>query len=78
LRHNRLTSEDWPILLSAGFRSQGLYADLLWRASFTGELWQAELGDNEYIMFQEHDQSMRRVDSQRTMTREEFKQRFGV
>ena len=78
MRHNRLTTEDWPLLLSAGFKSQGLYFDLLWRASFTGELWQAELGDNEYIMFQEHDRNMRRVDSQRTMTREEFKRRFGV
>lgn len=50
--------------------------DLMWAMGSDGNMWQAELNDNEYIMFQQHDDDYRRVGESRTMTRDEFGRLF--
>lgn len=72
-----LTSLDYPLLNKAGFKTQGLFWDLLWATDLKGNVWQASLDDDVYIKFYEHDKDMRPA-APRNMTRQEFLERFGV
>jgi hypothetical protein len=73
-----LGQDDYPLLNSAGFRTQGLFWDLLWAVDNTGVVWQAELDNGEYIQFYEHDNDMKPEGQSRSMTRQEFYKRFNV
>lgn len=73
-----LRQDDYPLLLAAGFHSQGTFWDLMWAVDNTRVLWQALLDEGEYIQFYEHGEDMKPVGSSRSMTRQEFHRRFNV
>lgn len=72
-----LSERDYSLLIAAGFRSQGLYWDLMWTSDNKGTMWQASLDEHEHVQFYAHDEDMRRSDP-RPMMRSEFCQLFGV
>lgn len=72
-----LTEADYPLLKSAGFKGQGMFWDLMWSTDRGGTIWQVSIDSDEYMMFYEHGEGLRPA-SPRTMTRQEFQQRFGV
>jgi len=72
-----LSERDYSLLISAGFRSQGLYWDLMWASDTQGNIWQASLDEHELVQFYAHGQDMKR-ESSRCMLRSEFCQLFGV
>lgn len=71
-----ITSYDLPLLYSAKFKP-GISDTILWQRDTHGVNWQAVADGGEYIMFIEHDNNYMRQ-PERTMSRQEFKERFGV
>lgn len=72
-----LTERDYPLLLAAGFESQGMFWDLLWSSDLEGNMWQVSCDEHELLLFYPHDKELRRGDS-RPMSRQEFSERFGL
>lgn len=71
-----ITYYDYALLFPAGFNI-GIADSVLWKEMPDGTKWQAIVDGGQYIYFIHHSADFRREPS-RTMTRQEFKEIFGV
>ena len=71
-----ITQYDDVLLLLAGFK-MGIAPSVLWREMPDGTKWQAIVDGGQYVHFIHHSRDFKR-EPQRTMTRQEFKELFGV
>lgn len=78
MRYDRLTTEELPLLLSAGFKVEGPWvsSSLMWKKDKEGYDWQAVFDESEYIHFIQHDKDMRRM-PYTTLTFQRFYELFG-
>lgn len=71
-----ITTRDYPLLISTGFRSQ--FADaIVWQDDSVGNHWQAQLGEtgDEPVRFIKHTKDFRRAPEQ-LLSRDEFVELF--